>query len=220
MVFFSKIEGILLLSVEESWSLCCSPKSRLEGIERGLLGSNPVICSMIQPHPHVSQGPHPLGQPEGDIAHQRELQTIQELSNSSQRIIHMEEESSSQHARYIPIGHKQQIIISEVNQDIKMPSKTVYLLWISFNRKYDIFIKNLVHNIILLMNFFDSLGTIYGFPTEATTVEGKVIFILTFMVKMIMITIRSREKCTFLFDFLFSLLFVTIMWFISDKLPQ
>lgn len=38
------------------------------------------------------------------------------------------------------------------------------------------------------MNFFDSLGTIYGFPTETTTVEGRVIFlyihVLTFMVKV------------------------------------
>lgn len=83
---------------------------------------------MIQPHPNLSQGPHPLGRPEGDIAHPRELQTVQELSNSSQRIIHMEEESSSQHARYIPIGHKQQVILGE-------------LLWVSLNRKYDNFIK-------------------------------------------------------------------------------
>lgn len=99
---------------EETIHISDSPRSRLEGIERGLLGSNPVICSMIQPHPQVSQGPHPLDQPERKTAHQREGQTMQGLSNSSQHIIHMEEESSSQHA---------------------------------------------------------SLGTIYGFPTETTSVE-------------------------------------------------
>lgn len=118
-----------------------SPKSSLEGIERGLLGSNPVICSMIQPHPNVSQGPHPLGRPEGDIAHQRELQTVQELSNSSQRIIHMEEESSSQHA---------------------------------------------------------SLGTIYGFPTEATTVDDH---LSTNMVEITEVYISEGDpKLGFLFE--------------------
>lgn len=114
---------------------------------------------MIQPHPQVSHGPHPLGHPEGDIAHQRELQMVQELSGSSQHIIHVDEENSSQHARYSPIGHKQKVIVSEVNQvNIKPFCK-----------------KSFIHNIILQMNFFDSLGTIYGFPTETTTVEGRVL---------------------------------------------
>lgn len=97
---------------------------------------------MIQPHPQVSHGPHPLGHPEGDIAHQRELQMVQELSGSSQRIIHVDEENSSQHARYSPIGHKQKVIVSEVNQvNIKMPPRTDYVLLISLNRKYDHFVK-------------------------------------------------------------------------------
>lgn len=132
---------------------------------------------MIQPHPHVSHGPHPLGHPEGDIAHQRELQMVQELSGSSQHIIHVDEENSSQHARYSPIGHKQKVIVSEVNQvNIKMPPKSDYVLLISLNRKIWPFCKkSFIHNIILQMNFFDSLGTIYGFPTETTTVEGRVL---------------------------------------------
>lgn len=102
---------------------------------------------------------------------------VQELSGSSQRIIHVDEENSSQHARYSPIGHKQKVIVSEVNQvNIKMPPKTDYVLLISLNRKYDHFVKkSFIHNIILQMNFFDSLGTIYGFPTETTTVEGRVL---------------------------------------------
>lgn len=102
---------------------------------------------------------------------------VQELSGSSQSIIHVDEENSSQHARYSPIGHKQKVIVSEVNQvNIKMPPKTDYVLLISLNRKYDHFVKkSFIHNIILQMNFFDSLGTIYGFPTETTTVEGRVL---------------------------------------------
>lgn len=66
---------------------------------------------------------------------------VQELSGSSQRII-MDEENSSQHARYSPIGHKQKVIVSEVNQvNIKKPPKTDYVLLISLNRKYDHFVK-------------------------------------------------------------------------------
>lgn len=66
---------------------------------------------------------------------------VQELSGSSQRIIHVDE-NSSQHARYSPIGHKQKVIVSEVNQvNIKMPPKTDYVLLISLNRKYDHFVK-------------------------------------------------------------------------------
>ncbi|XP_061186965.1 zinc finger protein 40-like [Saccostrea echinata] len=75
-----------------------SPGSSLEGLERGLVGSTPVICSVVQPHPSIPQSLRNPGQPLVAIVHQKEEATSEYTTSNGQQIIHIVEDTSSQPA--------------------------------------------------------------------------------------------------------------------------